>query len=111
MGTSGTGTTMKLVANTLLDLGMQALAEAIALGEKAWLEKGLLLEALGKTAVISPSQKSKLENVKREEYPINYALSLMHKDFNLVLSRAYDLSVSMPDSFIPVSGYICIFFY
>ncbi len=90
------GTTMKLVVNTLLGLGMQALAEAIALGEKAGLDKRLLLEVLGKTAVLSPGQKSKLENVKREEYPINFALSLMHKDFSLVLSRAYDLSVSMP---------------
>jgi len=38
----GMGTTRKLVVNTLLGLGMQALAEAIALGEKAGLEKGLL---------------------------------------------------------------------
>lgn len=96
MGASGMGTTMKLVVNTLLGLGMQALAEAIALGEKAGIEKRLLLEVLGETAVLTPAQKSKLENVKREEYPINFALSLMHKDFNLVLSRAYDLSVSMP---------------
>jgi 3-hydroxyisobutyrate dehydrogenase-like beta-hydroxyacid dehydrogenase len=35
MGPSGIGTTMKLVVNTLLGLGMQALAEAIVLGEKA----------------------------------------------------------------------------
>ena len=96
MGGSGMGTTMKLVANTLLGLGMQALAEAIALGEKAGLERRLLLEVLGETAVLTPGQKSKLENVKRKEYPINFALSLMHKDFGLVLSRAYDLSVSMP---------------
>ena len=40
MGPSGMGTTMKLVVNTLLGLGMQALAEAIALGEKAGIEKG-----------------------------------------------------------------------
>jgi 3-hydroxyisobutyrate dehydrogenase-like beta-hydroxyacid dehydrogenase len=96
MGASGMGTTMKLVVNTLLGLGMQALAEAIALGEKAGLERRLLLEVLGETAVLTPGQKSKLENVKREEYPINFALSLMHKDFGLVLNRAYDLSVSMP---------------
>jgi 3-hydroxyisobutyrate dehydrogenase-like beta-hydroxyacid dehydrogenase len=96
MGASGMGTTMKLVVNTLLGVGMQALAEAIALGEKAGLEKRLLLEVLAETAVLTPGQKSKLENVKREEYPINFALSLMHKDFSLVLSRAYDLSVSMP---------------
>src|SRR5712692_4535663 len=96
MGASGMGTTMKLVVNTLLGLGMQALAEAIALGEKAGLEKGLLLDVLGQTTVLTSGQKSKLENVKREEYPTNFALSLMHKDFSLVLSQAYDLSVSMP---------------
>ena len=96
MGASGMGTTMKLVVNTLLGLGMQALAEAIALGEKAGLEKGLLLDVLGQTTVLTPGQKSKLENVKREEYPTNFALSLMHKDLRLVLSQAYDLSVSMP---------------
>jgi len=87
---------MKLVVNTLLGLGMQALAEALALGEKAGVEKGLLLDVLGQTAVLTPGQKSKLENVRREQYPTNFALSLMHKDFSLVLSRAYDLSVSMP---------------
>jgi 3-hydroxyisobutyrate dehydrogenase-like beta-hydroxyacid dehydrogenase len=96
MGASGMGTTMKLVVNALLGLGMQALAEAIALGEKAGLDKGLLLDVLGKTAVLSASQKSKLENVRREEYPTNFAISLMHKDFILLLSRAYNLSVPMP---------------
>jgi 3-hydroxyisobutyrate dehydrogenase-like beta-hydroxyacid dehydrogenase len=96
MGASGMGTTMKLVVNTLLGLGMQALAEAIALGEKAGIEKGLLLDVLGQTAVLTPGQKSKLENVRREQYPTNFALSLMHKDFSLVLSQAYDVSVSMP---------------
>src|SRR6266702_1393450 len=96
MGPSGMGTTMKLVVNTLLGVGMQALAEAIALGEKAGIQKGLLLDVLGQTTVLTPGQKSKLDNVRREQYPINFALSLMHKDFSLVLSRAYDLSVSMP---------------
>ena len=96
MGASGMGTTMKLVVNTLLGLGMQALAEAIVLGEKAGIEKKLLLDVLGQTTVLTPGQKSKLENVKREQYPNNFALSLMHKDFHLVLSEAYDLSVAMP---------------
>ena len=96
MGASGMGTTMKLVVNTLLGLGMQALAEAVALGEKAGVEKELLLDVLGQTSVLTPGQKSKLENVRREQYPTNFALSLMHKDLSLVLSQAYDLSVSMP---------------
>src|SRR6202171_10728 len=96
MGVSGMGTTMTLVVNALLGLGMQALAEAIALGEKAGVEKGLLLDVLGQTAVLTPGQKSKLENVRREQYPTNFALSLMHKDLSLVLSQPDDLSVSMP---------------
>ncbi len=104
MGASGMGTTMKLVVNTLLGLGMQALAEAIALGEKAGIEKGLLLDVLGQTAVLTPGQKSKLENVRREQYPTNFALSLMHKDFSLVLSQAYNV-------YDPVHGGIGQFVY
>jgi 3-hydroxyisobutyrate dehydrogenase-like beta-hydroxyacid dehydrogenase len=96
MGPSGMGTTMKLVVNTLLGLGMQALAEAIAFGEKAGVEKGLLLDVLGQTAVLTTGQKSKLANVKREQYPTQFALSLQHKDFGLILTEAAELSVSMP---------------
>ncbi len=96
MGSSGMGTTMKLVVNTLLGLGMQSLAEAIALGEKAGLQKDLLLDVLEQTAVVSPSQKSKLANVKSEQYPTLFALSLMHKDLGLVMRQAAEISVSMP---------------
>ncbi|MCI4372369.1 MAG: NAD(P)-dependent oxidoreductase [Thermoplasmata archaeon] len=96
VGPSGMGTTMKLVVNTLLGLGMQALAEAIALGLKAGIQKGLLLDVLGQTAVLTPGQKSKLENVRQDRYPSNFALSLMHKDFDLVLREAHELSVAMP---------------
>ncbi|HYX49482.1 MAG TPA: NAD(P)-dependent oxidoreductase [Ktedonobacteraceae bacterium] len=96
MGQSGMGTTMKLVVNTLLGLGMQALAEAIVLGEKAGLDKGLLLDVLGQTAVLTPGQKSKLTNVKSEQYPTQFALSLQHKDLDLIMTEATELSVSMP---------------
>ncbi len=96
MGPSGMGTTMKLVVNTLLGLGMQALAEAITLGEKAGIEKGLLLDVLGQTTVLTAGQKAKLANVKREQYPTQFALSLQHKDFGLILSEATEISVSMP---------------
>jgi 3-hydroxyisobutyrate dehydrogenase-like beta-hydroxyacid dehydrogenase len=96
MGPSGMGTTMKLVVNTLLGLGMQALAEAIALGEKAGLEKEVLLDVLGQTAVLTPGQKAKLANVRHEQYPTQFALSLQHKDLRLILSEADEVSVPMP---------------
>jgi len=96
MGASGMGTTMKLVVNTLLGLGMQALAEAVALGVKSGLDQTLLLDILGQTAVVSPSQKSKLANINRDEYSTQFALSLMHKDLGLVLRQAAEASVAMP---------------
>jgi 3-hydroxyisobutyrate dehydrogenase len=96
MGPSGMGTTMKLVANTLLGLGMQALAEAITLGNKAGLEKDTLLDVLEQTAVLTPGQKAKLVNVEREEYPTQFALSLIHKDLRLVLDEADVTSTPMP---------------
>lgn len=68
----------------------------IALGEKAGLEKGLLLDVLTQTAVLTPGQKSKLESVKQEQYPTNFALSLMRKDFGLILGQATEVSVPMP---------------
>ena len=96
LGPSGMGTTMKLVVNTLLGLGMQALAEAITLGEKAGLEKEVLIDVLGQTAVLTAGQKAKLDNVRREQYPTQFALSLQHKDLRLILDEANEISVPMP---------------
>jgi len=96
MGTSGAGATMKLVTNTLLGLGIQALAEAVALGRKAGLDTTLMLGALGSTSVVSPAQKGKFENVTRGEFPAAFALRMMSKDYSLILRLAESLSVAMP---------------
>jgi 3-hydroxyisobutyrate dehydrogenase-like beta-hydroxyacid dehydrogenase len=96
MGPSGTGTSAKLCANTLLGLGLQALGEAVALGERAGVPRERLLEALADTAVISPSQRSKFDNITRDDYPATFPLRLMYKDFSLILQEALDLSVAMP---------------
>ena len=87
---------MKLVANALLGAGMQALAEAIVLGEKAGLERDRLFDALGQTAVVAPSYKGKLENARRSSYPVTFALQLMYKDFGLILREAMEFAVPMP---------------
>jgi len=46
--------------------------------------------------VLSAGQKAKLANVKRDQYPTQFALSLMYKDFGLILRQAAEVSVSMP---------------
>ncbi len=96
MGVSGAGSTMKLVTNTLLGLGIQALAEAVALGSKAGLDTTRMLGALGSTAVVSAAQKGKFENIARGEFPAAFALRMMSKDFGLILRLAESLSVAMP---------------
>ena len=96
MGESGNGTTMKMVVNTMLGLGLQAIAESLALGEKAGLDRKQLLDVLGQTTVIAPAHKAKLANAEHEEYPVNFALATMRKDFSLIMRLAAELSVSMP---------------
>jgi 3-hydroxyisobutyrate dehydrogenase len=96
MGPSGMGTTMKLVVNTLLGVGIQVRGEAAALGEKAGLDKERLLDVLGQTAVIALRQKLGMENVRLEQYPVTFALQLMHKDFGLILREAESLHIAMP---------------
>jgi 3-hydroxyisobutyrate dehydrogenase-like beta-hydroxyacid dehydrogenase len=96
MGNAGSGAMMKLCVNTLLGLGMQALAEAVALGLKGGLERARLVKALGDTSVLSPSQKSKLENVNVGTFPATFPLRLMFKDFGLIMESAMKLSVAMP---------------
>jgi 3-hydroxyisobutyrate dehydrogenase len=98
MGASGSGTMMKLCVNTLLGVGMQALAEALAFGLKGGLERARLLEVIGRTAVVSPSQVSKLRNVSSGAYPAEFPLRLMFKDFGLIADTALHLSAAMPST-------------
>lgn len=96
LGPSGSGTTMKLVVNTLLGVGMQVVAEAVAFGEKAGLDRNLLLDVLAKTAVIPPALTGKLARVAKNDYSPQFPLGLMNKDFRLILETAAQLAVPMP---------------
>jgi 3-hydroxyisobutyrate dehydrogenase-like beta-hydroxyacid dehydrogenase len=96
MGPSGSGLAMKLVVNTLLGVGMQAIAEALALGSGLGIQRDLLCETLGKTAVIAPAHIGKLANAKMDDYPPQFPVRLMHKDFGLITSKAAELGIAMP---------------
>src|SRR5882762_10049768 len=96
LGSSGSGSAMKLVANTLLGVGMQAIAESIALGQKEGLERHRLLEVLSHTAVIAPAHLGKLSRADLGDYSAQFAIQLMNKDFGLVLETAAAAKVPMP---------------
>src|SRR6202050_3588471 len=96
LGPTGSGAKMKLVVNTLLGIGMQAIAEAVALGEKSGLDRERLLEVLAKTAVIAPAHVGKLARVAVNDYSPQFPLRLMNKDFDLILKAAAREHVPMP---------------
>ncbi len=96
IGDPGSGTTMKLVVNSLLGAGMQAIAEAVVLGEKAGLDRDRLLEVLAKTAVVAPAHVGKLARIAANDYGPQFPLRLMHKDFQLILEAAAQEKVAMP---------------
>ena len=96
MGPSGSGVAMKLVVNTLLGLGMQSIAEAVALGSGLGLPRELLLDVLAKTAVVAPAHAGKLATAKRNDYAPQFPIRLMAKDFGLILTAAAQCGLSMP---------------
>ena len=96
LGPSGSGATMKLVVNTLLGVGMQAIAEAVAFGEKAGLERQRLFDVLSKTSVIAPAHLGKLTKALEYDYRPEFGVGLMNKDFHLILETAASLRAPMP---------------
>ena len=96
LGPSGSGAIMKLVVNTLLGIGMQAIAEAVALGEKSGLARNRLLGVLSETAVVAPAHVGKLERAIKNDYSPQFPLRLMNKDFGLILSLAAAVGAQMP---------------
>jgi 3-hydroxyisobutyrate dehydrogenase len=91
MGDSGTGATTKLVVNTMLGVAMQGLAEAWMLGINSGLDPERLADVLGQNDTVPVAVKPKVANLKDDDFPTQFALRLMHKDFGLIaeLARAH----------------------
>jgi 3-hydroxyisobutyrate dehydrogenase-like beta-hydroxyacid dehydrogenase len=96
MGPGGSGVAMKLVVNTLLGVGMQAIAEAVALGDGLNLPRELLFDVLAKTAVVAPAHAGKLATAKGHDYTPQFPIRLMRKDFGLILAAAAEFHLAMP---------------
>jgi len=96
LGPNGMGLVMKLTINAMLGLGVQALAEAITLGEAGGLEKNRLLDVLGQMTVVSPAQKPKLDNARTESYVPGFPVQHMDKDFGLIEELAMETHAPMP---------------
>jgi 3-hydroxyisobutyrate dehydrogenase-like beta-hydroxyacid dehydrogenase len=96
MGSATAGIRMKLVVNLLLGIGIEAIAEAVSLGEHLKLDRDLLLDVLPKTAVIAPAFSGKFAKIRNRDYSPQFPLNLMSKDMNLAQSAADQSNVGIP---------------
>ena len=95
MGPGSAGVQMKLVVNLLLGIGMEAIAEAVSLGEHLQLDRKVLLDVLAKTTVIPPALVGKLKKIEAEDYSPQFPLRLMSKDMNLILDTAKSVGANL----------------
>jgi 3-hydroxyisobutyrate dehydrogenase len=96
IGPGSSGILMKLVVNLLLGVDMQAIAEAVSLGEHLQIERDVLLDVLSKTTVIPPAFVGKFHKMKSRDYSPEFPLRLMSKDMDLVLEAAEASGVDLP---------------
>ena len=88
VGPVGTGSKLKLVANTWLALGAEAVNVSVAFAHELGLETESVMNALGDGPLVSPWQAAKLERIARGDYSAQFALSLALKDVHLALNDA-----------------------
>jgi 3-hydroxyisobutyrate dehydrogenase-like beta-hydroxyacid dehydrogenase len=96
IGPGSSGVQMKLVVNLLLGLDMQAIAEAVSLGEHLQIDRNILLDVLAKTAVVAPAMAGKFRKIKDGDYSPEFPLRLMSKDMDLVMDAARTAGADLP---------------
>jgi 3-hydroxyisobutyrate dehydrogenase-like beta-hydroxyacid dehydrogenase len=96
IGTGSSGVQMKLVVNLLLGLDMQAIAEAVSLGEHLQIDRDVLLDVLSKTAVVAPAMAGKFQKIRANDYSPEFPLRLMSKDMDLVMDAARASGADLP---------------
>jgi 3-hydroxyisobutyrate dehydrogenase-like beta-hydroxyacid dehydrogenase len=96
IGPGSSGILMKLVVNLLLGVDMQAIAEAVSLGEHLEIDRNVLLDVLSKTAVIPPAFVGKFPKIKTNDYSPEFPLRLMSKDMDLVMNAARASGADLP---------------
>jgi 3-hydroxyisobutyrate dehydrogenase-like beta-hydroxyacid dehydrogenase len=95
-GGHGMGTSMKMVINLLLGVGMASFAEAMALGQGLGLSQKMLFDFLLGMPAVAPFLASKRENIEKGDYEAEFPLRWMQKDMHLASVSAYEAGIAMP---------------
>jgi 3-hydroxyisobutyrate dehydrogenase len=92
VGPAGTGTRVKVVNNTWLAFGAEAVDASVALAHRLGLDTQMIVDALGAGPLVSPWQSAKLERIAQGDFTPQFALRLALKDVRLALDAAGDAS-------------------
>jgi 3-hydroxyisobutyrate dehydrogenase-like beta-hydroxyacid dehydrogenase len=90
VGETGKGASLKMIVNIMLAQSMLIFSEAVLLGEKTGISKDFLLEVLPNLIVSAPFIKFKTDNIKNDDYDVQFPLEWMHKDLHLAAITAYE---------------------
>ncbi|HXP80590.1 MAG TPA: NAD(P)-dependent oxidoreductase [Verrucomicrobiae bacterium] len=96
LGPVGAGQTVKLAMNLLLDVQVEAFAEALALVTRAGVPGQSLYEVMQSSMGRSGVLDLKGANMLKGEYKPSFPLRLMHKDLGLALDLGNQLGVPLP---------------
>jgi 3-hydroxyisobutyrate dehydrogenase len=97
VGSFGAGTRVKIVNNTWLAFGAEAVDASVALAHRLGLDTQTIVDALGAGPLVSPWQSAKLQRISQDDFTPQFALRLALKDVRLALDAAGD------DSFAALS--------
>jgi 3-hydroxyisobutyrate dehydrogenase-like beta-hydroxyacid dehydrogenase len=96
MGPAGSGSVMKLAANLGMGTYLQAVAEALALGDRYGLSIPLMLDALMEGAFASPWLKAKTEQFKGAKGDTTLDVKSIRKDLMSAIATGAVAGVPMP---------------
>jgi 3-hydroxyisobutyrate dehydrogenase-like beta-hydroxyacid dehydrogenase len=96
VGGPGSGQLAKMVNQTAIAGMVQALAEAIAFGERAGLDMKLVLDVIGKGAAQSWQMDHRGPTMIEDRFDFGFAVDWMRKDLGLVLDEARRNGASLP---------------
>jgi 3-hydroxyisobutyrate dehydrogenase/2-hydroxy-3-oxopropionate reductase len=90
VGTSGSGSAAKLVANSTLLTVLGAIGEAVALADALGLAREAAFDVLGRTA-LAEQAKRRRPAIESGEFPARFPLRLARKDADLIAELGLDL--------------------
>ncbi|MGE3270238.1 MAG: NAD(P)-dependent oxidoreductase [Chloroflexota bacterium] len=95
-GPSGQGTWLKLLANALMGVTMQAFFELLAVGQRAGFDRAVLAQTFGALPMSSPVMQRKTPPILAGDFSPQFTLDLFNKDLRQLLEAAGALGVDSP---------------